>query len=44
MNLGETGMLIRYHLGWGDYIYSMEPSSGTGYVAYKDILTKYAPA
>jgi endoglucanase len=29
---------------WGDYIFSMEPSSGTGYVAYIDTLAKYAPA
>ncbi|KUJ21983.1 glycoside hydrolase [Mollisia scopiformis] len=26
---------------WGDYIYSMEPPSGTAYVPYIDILTKY---
>jgi endoglucanase len=26
---------------WGDYIFSMEPETGTGYVAYIDILTKY---
>ncbi|ROW01957.1 hypothetical protein VMCG_05603 [Cytospora schulzeri] len=29
---------------WADYIYSMEPSSGKGYTAYKSILSKYAPA
>jgi endoglucanase len=25
---------------WGNYIFSMEPTSGTGYVAYADTLTK----
>lgn len=29
---------------WADYIYSMEPPSGTGYEAYKSILAKYAPS
>ncbi|ROV91168.1 hypothetical protein VSDG_07817 [Cytospora chrysosperma] len=29
---------------WGDYMYSMEPSAGAGYTAYKSILAKYAPA
>ncbi|KAJ0114851.1 endo-beta-glucanase precursor [Diaporthe amygdali] len=29
---------------WADYMYSMEPSTGTGYTAYKDILSKYVPA
>ncbi|KAH8668055.1 glycoside hydrolase superfamily [Tricladium varicosporioides] len=27
---------------WGDYIFSMEPPSGTAYTAYIDLLTKYA--
>lgn len=26
---------------WGDYIFSMEPETGTGYVAYIDTLVKY---
>lgn len=26
---------------WGDYIYSFEPPSGTAYVPYDSILTKY---
>ena len=26
---------------WGDYIFSMEPETGMGYVAYIDTLTKY---
>lgn len=26
---------------WGSYIYDMEPPSGTAYVPYIDILTKY---
>lgn len=29
---------------WADYMYSMESPSGTGYTAYKDILSKYVPA
>ncbi|POS71132.1 glycosylhydrolase family 5-1 [Diaporthe helianthi] len=29
---------------WDTYMYSMEPPSGTGYKAYKDILSKYVPA
>lgn len=29
---------------WADYMYSMESPSGTGYKAYKDILSKYVPA
>jgi endoglucanase len=29
---------------WGDYIFGMEPSTGTAYVAYIDTLVKYAPA
>ncbi|KAJ5711457.1 hypothetical protein N7488_005613 [Penicillium malachiteum] len=28
---------------WGDYIFSMEPPSGTGYVYYIDILSAYFP-
>jgi endoglucanase len=28
---------------WGDYIFSMEPPSGTGFVAYIDTLVAYAP-
>ncbi|KAH6724039.1 glycoside hydrolase superfamily [Leptodontidium sp. MPI-SDFR-AT-0119] len=27
---------------WGNYIFSMEPEAGTGYVAYIDTLAKYA--
>ncbi|KAL1847222.1 hypothetical protein Daus18300_014016 [Diaporthe australafricana] len=29
---------------WADYMYSMEAPTGSGYVAYKDILSKYVPA
>jgi endoglucanase len=29
---------------WGDYIFSMEPPSGTAYVAYADILKPFYPA
>ncbi|KAI0602457.1 endoglucanase [Biscogniauxia sp. FL1348] len=29
---------------WGDYMYSYEPPSGTGYTNYNSILTKYVPA
>lgn len=29
---------------WADYIYSLEPPSGTGYDAYKTILANYAPS
>jgi hypothetical protein len=36
--------MIICFIGWGDYMYSMEPSAGKGYNAYKSILTKYAPA
>ncbi|KAI0506570.1 glycoside hydrolase family 5 protein [Xylaria bambusicola] len=28
---------------WGDYIYSFEPPSGTGYTYYNDLLKTYAP-
>lgn len=28
---------------WGDYIFSMEPPSGNGFVAYIDILVRYVP-
>ncbi|EAQ92953.1 hypothetical protein CHGG_01188 [Chaetomium globosum CBS 148.51] len=28
---------------WGDYMYSFEPPSGTGYTNYNSILKKYAP-
>ncbi|KAJ5930628.1 endo-beta-1-4-glucanase B [Penicillium verhagenii] len=29
---------------WGDYIFSMEPPSGTGYTYYIDILSAYFPS
>lgn len=28
---------------WGDYIFSFEPPSGTGYANYNDVLKAYAP-
>lgn len=29
---------------WGDYLFAMEPPSGSAYAAYKDILAKYVPS
>jgi len=28
---------------WGNYIYSFEPPSGTGYTYYNSLLKTYAP-